>query len=61
MKAVYKEIREEITIEIWRMKESTGATPGLAVILVGKRNDSATYVRNSKACESLELNHTRFI
>ncbi|MFQ6619753.1 hypothetical protein Gotur_000639 [Gossypium turneri] len=34
------------------MKESIGKVPGLAVILVGQRRDSLTYVRNKiKACE----------
>ncbi|KAK4411363.1 Bifunctional protein FolD 4, chloroplastic [Sesamum angolense] len=55
-KSVAKEIREEIATEISRMKESTGVVPGLAVILVGDRKDSATYVRNKKkACESVGI------
>ncbi|CAK9141093.1 unnamed protein product [Ilex paraguariensis] len=34
------------------MKKSTGKVPGLAVVLVGQRKDSQTYVRNkTKACE----------
>ncbi|KAL7158669.1 hypothetical protein ABFS83_02G159800 [Erythranthe nasuta] len=53
-KSIAKEIREEIAAEISRMKESIGIVPGLAVILVGERKDSATYVRNKKkACESV--------
>ncbi|KAL0464769.1 UNVERIFIED_CONTAM: Bifunctional protein FolD 4, chloroplastic [Sesamum latifolium] len=55
-KSVAKEIREEIATEISRMKKSTGVVPGLAVILVGDRKDSATYVRNKKkACESVGI------
>ncbi|KAL1200009.1 Bifunctional protein FolD 4 [Cardamine amara subsp. amara] len=55
-KAVAKKIRDEITIEVSRMKESIGVVPGLAVILVGDRKDSATYVRNKKkACESVGI------
>ncbi|CAA7017372.1 unnamed protein product [Microthlaspi erraticum] len=55
-KAVAKTIRDEITIEVSRMKESTGVVPGLAVILVGDRKDSATYVRNKKkACDSVGI------
>lgn len=55
-KAVAKEIREEIAAEICKMKEATGVVPGLAVILVGDRKDSATYVRNKKkACESVGI------
>ncbi|KAG6435735.1 hypothetical protein SASPL_100610 [Salvia splendens] len=55
-KATAKEIREEIAAEISKMKESSGVVPGLAVILVGERKDSATYVRNKKkACESVGI------
>ncbi|KFK30635.1 hypothetical protein AALP_AA6G007500 [Arabis alpina] len=55
-KAVAKTIRDEITIEVTRMKESIGVVPGLAVILVGDRKDSATYVRNKKkACDSVGI------
>ncbi|EPS62610.1 hypothetical protein M569_12179, partial [Genlisea aurea] len=56
-KFVSKQIREEIASEITRMKDSIGVTPGLAVILVGDRKDSAVYVRNKKkACESVGIN-----
>lgn len=56
-KAVAKQIREEIGVEIARMKEAIGIVPGLAVILVGERKDSATYVRNKKkACDSVGIN-----
>ncbi|KAG2331082.1 hypothetical protein Bca52824_002262 [Brassica carinata] len=55
-KAVAKTIRDEIAIDVSRMKESIGVVPGLAVILVGDRKDSATYVRNKKkACESVGI------
>ncbi|KAL3649542.1 Bifunctional protein FolD 4, chloroplastic [Castilleja foliolosa] len=55
-KSVAKQIGEEIAIEISRMKECTGIVPGLAVILVGERKDSATYVRNKKkACDSVGI------
>lgn len=55
-KLVAKQIREEITAEVSRMKEAIGVVPGLAVILVGDRKDSATYVRNKKkACESVGI------
>lgn len=51
-----KTIRDEITLDVSRMKESIGVVPGLAVILVGDRKDSATYVRNKKkACESVGI------
>lgn len=56
-KLVAKKIREEIAAEVSRMKEEIGVVPGLAVILVGDRKDSATYVRNKKkACESVGIN-----
>lgn len=55
-KKVAKEIRDEISAEVSRMKESIGVVPGLAVILVGDRKDSATYVRNKKkACEGVGI------
>ncbi|KAM7472175.1 hypothetical protein LguiA_010358 [Lonicera macranthoides] len=56
-KSVAKDIRDEITTEISRMKDEIGVVPGLAVILVGDRKDSATYVRNKqKACEAVGIN-----
>lgn len=56
-KLVAKQIRDEITGEVTRMREAMGVIPGLAVILVGDRKDSATYVRNKKkACESVGIN-----
>ncbi|KAG7558088.1 Tetrahydrofolate dehydrogenase/cyclohydrolase catalytic domain [Arabidopsis suecica] len=55
-KAEAKKIRDDIKIEVSRMKESIGVVPGLAVILVGKNEESATYVRNKKkACESVGI------
>lgn len=43
--------------EVIRMQESIGKVPGLAVILVGERKDSETYVRNKrKACEEAGIN-----
>ena len=38
------------------MKQDTGVVPGLAVVLVGNRPDSATYVRmKKKAAAEVEL------
>nr|GLL40644.1 bifunctional protein FolD 4, chloroplastic-like [Ipomoea trifida] len=55
-KKVSKEIKEEICAEIAEMKDAIGVIPGLAVILVGERKDSATYVRNKKkACEAVGI------
>ncbi len=40
-----------IRYHLQAMKSSTGLTPGLAVVLVGARKDSETYVRSKKkAC-----------
>ncbi|CAL9092930.1 unnamed protein product [Musa textilis] len=39
------------------MKDTIGIVPGLAVILVGSRKDSQTYVRNKKkACKAVGIN-----
>eukprot|EP00587_Corethron_hystrix_P008920 CAMPEP_0113297040 /NCGR_PEP_ID=MMETSP0010_2-20120614/68_1 /TAXON_ID=216773 ORGANISM="Corethron hystrix, Strain 308" /NCGR_SAMPLE_ID=MMETSP0010_2 /ASSEMBLY_ACC=CAM_ASM_000155 /LENGTH=303 /DNA_ID=CAMNT_0000149863 /DNA_START=345 /DNA_END=1256 /DNA_ORIENTATION=+ /assembly_acc=CAM_ASM_000155 len=51
-KAIAATIRQEIKQDVEKMVASTGKTPGLAVILVGSRKDSQTYVRMKKrACE----------
>lgn len=51
-----KSIRDEIKIEVSRMNASKNVVPGLAVILVGERKDSASYVRSKKkACESVGI------
>ncbi|GLT41679.1 hypothetical protein SLA2020_157240 [Shorea laevis] len=56
-KSIAEEIRLGIASEVRRMKEYTGKVPGLAVILVGQRRDSETYVRNKiKACEETGIN-----
>ena len=47
-KAVAKEIRGEIRAGTEALVESHGITPGLAVVLVGNRTDSSTYVRMKK-------------
>ncbi|XP_065868588.1 bifunctional protein FolD 4, chloroplastic-like isoform X3 [Euphorbia lathyris] len=47
-KLVTKKIREEITAEVSKMKDEIGVVPGLAVILVGERKDSATYHMNEQ-------------
>ncbi|KAK8937919.1 hypothetical protein KSP40_PGU006671 [Platanthera guangdongensis] len=46
----------EIANEVARIKDSASIVPGLAVILVGSRKDSQTYVRNKrKACEEVGI------
>ncbi|KAE8787142.1 bifunctional protein FolD 4, chloroplastic [Hordeum vulgare] len=61
-KLVAKQIREEVGVEIARMKDATGVVPGWRSILVGSRKDSQTYVRNKKkACEAVGISRTRSI
>lgn len=47
-KKVAEDIHAECLAETKKMLEETGKAPGLAVILVGERKDSQTYVRNKK-------------
>jgi len=42
------DIRAELSDEIKQLQRDHGTTPGLAVVLVGQRVDSATYVRMKK-------------
>jgi len=50
-KATAATIRKETTAEVATLKEKHGKAPGLAVVLVGGRKDSQSYVRNKKkAC-----------
>jgi 5,10-methylene-tetrahydrofolate dehydrogenase/methenyl tetrahydrofolate cyclohydrolase len=51
-KAIAATIRGEIKDKVAALKGSHGKTPGLAVVIVGERKDSQTYVRmKRKACE----------
>ena len=51
-KAIAAAIRGEIKEEVAEMKAKYGKVPGLAVVIVGSRPDSATYVRmKRKACD----------
>ncbi|KAH7426927.1 hypothetical protein KP509_10G022400 [Ceratopteris richardii] len=56
-KLIAEEIRQEIAEEIMRLKSQTnGKVPGLAVVLVGSRKDSETYVRSKKkACKEVGI------
>ena len=48
-KQIAPEIRQEIKEKVERMKTiANGNTPGLAVVLVGERKDSQSYVRSKK-------------
>lgn len=58
-KAIAEAIRGEIKEETAALTQSSGVVPGLAVVLVGSRTDSATYVRMKiKACEEVGHNKT---
>jgi 5,10-methylene-tetrahydrofolate dehydrogenase/methenyl tetrahydrofolate cyclohydrolase len=55
-KAIAKDVRAGIAEEVAQMKQKVGKVPGLAVVLVGNRTDSATYVRSKKkACEEVGI------
>lgn len=47
-KAIAAKIRQEIKASVETLKEKTAQVPGLAVVLIGDRKDSATYVRMKK-------------
>ncbi|KAM0938148.1 putative methenyltetrahydrofolate cyclohydrolase, Methylenetetrahydrofolate dehydrogenase (NADP(+)) [Dioscorea sansibarensis] len=54
--SIAKEIRSSIAEEVRQMKQSIDKIPGLAVILVGQRRDSQSYVRcKIKACEEVGI------
>lgn len=53
---IAKEIRSSIAEEVRQMKQAIDKVPGLAVILVGQRRDSQSYVRcKIKACEEVGI------
>jgi len=47
-KAIAKTIRGEVGMQVSQLQREHGVTPGLAVVLVGQRTDSSTYVRMKK-------------
>ncbi|KAF8057282.1 FOLD2 [Scenedesmus sp. PABB004] len=50
-KRIAEDIRKEIAAEVAALAPAAGRAPGLAVVLVGARKDSETYVRSKKkAC-----------
>jgi len=56
-KAIANQIQDELKVEVAEFKASTGVDPSLAVVLVGARADSATYVRNKKkSCKKVRGN-----
>ncbi|EFJ49854.1 hypothetical protein VOLCADRAFT_109691 [Volvox carteri f. nagariensis] len=55
-KAVAAKIREEIAAKVAELKAKYNRVPGLAVVIVGDRKDSQTYVRmKRKACEEVGI------
>ena len=46
--AIATTIRGELKAKVSALKDELGVVPGLAVVLVGDRRDSATYVRSKK-------------
>ena len=54
--AISAQIKSELKVSVAELQAQFGVTPGLAVILVGDRRDSATYVRSKKkACLDLGI------
>lgn len=57
--ATSKQIREEIRLEVEKMKAETGVTPHLAVMIVGQDPASVTYVNmKKKACLAVGMHST---
>lgn len=55
-KEIAAEVRRELKAEIAALREKTGITPGLTVVLVGENPASQVYVRNKvKACEEVGI------
>jgi 5,10-methylene-tetrahydrofolate dehydrogenase/methenyl tetrahydrofolate cyclohydrolase len=59
--AIAAQIRVELKESVRVLQETLGVTPGLAVVLIGERRDSATYVRmKKKACAEIGINSFGF-
>ncbi|KAK3133109.1 hypothetical protein QOZ80_6AG0532430 [Eleusine coracana subsp. coracana] len=55
-KSIAEDIRLHIAEEVHQMKSTVGHVPGLAVVLVGDRRDSESYVRyKTKGCEEVGI------
>ncbi|KAI4304865.1 hypothetical protein MLD38_040326 [Melastoma candidum] len=51
-----REIRSGIACEVCRVRERLGKSPGLAIVVVGQRKDSHTFVQvKMKACEEVGI------
>lgn len=57
-KKIAEDIRKEIAAEVQQLQQTAGRAPGLAVVLVGGRKDSETYVRaKKKACTEVSSSY----
>lgn len=55
-KSIGAAIKSQVAAEILRMRDTIGKQPGLAVVLVGERNDSHSFVRiKMKACDEVGI------
>ena len=55
-KAIANQIHVELAESVKEIQETLGVTPGLAVILVGERKDSQSYVKSKKkACAEIGI------
>jgi len=60
-KAIANQVKNEIGGRVRELSNQYGRVPGLAVIIVGSRTDSQTYVRNKrKACEEVGIHSLLF-
>jgi len=60
-KATAQLVRDEVAVAVKELKEARGRAPGLAVVIVGTRKDSQTYVRSKrKACEDVGISSFLF-
>ena len=61
-KKVSAEVKERITSEAKVLKQKTGRSPGLAVVLVGDDPASSVYVRNKKkTCQQVDSSRSNII
>ncbi|KAI9157152.1 hypothetical protein LWI28_017613 [Acer negundo] len=55
-KSISQDIRSQIADQVSKMKASIGKSPGLAIVSVGKRRDSHTFIRiKLKACDEVGI------
>ncbi|GAV86894.1 THF_DHG_CYH domain-containing protein/THF_DHG_CYH_C domain-containing protein [Cephalotus follicularis] len=55
-KSIAKDIRTQIAAHVCKLKAAVGTSPGLAVVLVGERRDSHTFIRiKLKACHQVGI------